>query len=105
MLGRRAPRTTGDRQKVTDIVVIVLFAALTNAEFWKETVISQRVHLRQYMEQPSRTPAYDTMTAISERICRKRGAYVLAVKGNRGPLCGNFLKAALPGYAEPGEAD
>ena len=59
------------RHKLKDIVVIVLFATLGNAENWEEIedfAIYYEEYLRQYLELPNGIPAHDTIQRVMAMV-------------------------------------
>lgn len=59
------------RHKLLDIVVIVLFAKLANADDWEEVEIfakSNEEFLRQYIELEKGIPSHDTMQRVMGSI-------------------------------------
>lgn len=59
------------RHKLKDILVIVLFATLANAETWEETGDFAKYHkdyLREYIELPNGVPSHDTIQRVMAMV-------------------------------------
>lgn len=59
------------RHKLKDILVIVLFATLANAEYWEEIEDFAKSHedyLRQYIELPNGIPSHDTIQRVMAMV-------------------------------------